>query len=83
MPIMNPIADALQIERQVAVSAFVYGDAYTNMLFPTSASLLGALAIAGVPLKNWVKFVLPFLLFLSVLTSVFLYYLTAIGWTGL
>jgi uncharacterized ion transporter superfamily protein YfcC len=83
MPIMNPIADALQIERQVAVSAFVYGDAYTNMLFPTSASLLGALAIAGVPLKNWVKFVLPFLLVLSVLTSVFLYYLTAIGWTGL
>ncbi|WP_368282683.1 hypothetical protein [Enterocloster lavalensis] len=53
------------------------------MLFPTSASLLGALAIAGVPLKNWVKFVFPFLIILSVLTSVFLYYLTAAGWTGM
>lgn len=80
---LNPIADALNIHRQVAVSAFVYGDAYTNMLFPTSASLLGALAIAGVPLKNWVKFVFPFLVILSVLTSVFLYYLTAVGWTGM
>lgn len=83
MPVLNPIADALNIHRQVAVSAFVYGDAYTNMLFPTSASLLGALAIAGVPLKNWVKFVFPFLIILSVLTSVFLYYLTAAGWTGM
>ena len=83
MPIMNPIADALSIERQVAVSAFVYGDAYTNMLFPTSASLLGALEIAGVPMGKWLKFALPFLLVLSVLTSIFLYYLTAIGWTGM
>lgn len=83
MPIMNPIADALAIERQVAVSAFVYGDAFTNMIFPTSAQLLGALAIAGVPLKNWLKFAVPYVLILSVITSGFLYYLTAIGWTGL
>jgi len=82
MPIMNPIADALLIQRQVAVSAFVYGDAFTNMLFPTSAQLLAALAIANVPLKRWVRFVLPYLLILSAATSVFLYYLTAINWTG-
>ena len=78
-----PSAHVMTIPRQVAVSTFVYGDASTNMLFPTSASLLGALAIAGVPLKNWVKFVFPFLVILSVLTSVFLYYLTAVGWTGM
>lgn len=83
MPIINPIADAIGIQRQVAVSAFVYGDAYTNMLFPTSAQLMGALAIANVSLKNWVKFILPFLIILSILTSFFLYYLTAINWTGL
>ena len=83
MPIMNPVADALSINRQVAVSAFVYGDAFTNMLFPTSAALLGALAIANVPLKKWLKFVLPFLIILSAATSVFLFYLTEIGWTGM
>ena len=83
MPIINPIADALEIQRQVAVSAFVYGDAYTNMLFPTSAGMWAALAIANVPYKSWVKFVLPFLLILSVCTSIFLYYLTAINWTGM
>jgi len=83
MPIMVPIADTLGITRQVAVSAFVYGDAYTNMLFPTSAQVIGALAIANVNLKQWTKFVLPFLLILSAFTSVYLYYLASIGWTGM
>lgn len=83
MPILTPIADALHIERQVAVSAFVYGDAFTNMLFPTSAQLMGALAIAGVSLKQWFKYIFPFLMIMSISTSVFLFYLTAIGWTGL
>ena len=83
MPVMTPISDLLGIHRQVAVSAFVYGDAFTNMLFPTSAQLMGALAIAGVPLGKWVKFVLPFLLILSVFTSIYLYILTSTGWTGM
>ena len=83
MPIINPIADALSINRQVAVSAFVYGDAFTNMIFPTSAQTMAALAIAKVPLGKWLRFALPFLLIQSVATSVFLYYLTEIGWTGL
>ena len=83
MPVMTPIADLLGIHRQVAVSAFVYGDAFTNMLFPTSAQLMGALAIAGVPLGKWVKFAQPFLLILSVFTSIYLYILTASGWTGM
>lgn len=57
MPIMVPVADLLGIERQVAVLAFQYGDAITNSIIPTSAALMGYLAIAGIPYEKWVRFI--------------------------
>lgn len=57
MPVMVPIADLLGIERQVAVLAFQYGDAITNSIIPTSAALMGYLAVAGIPYEKWVKFI--------------------------
>jgi uncharacterized ion transporter superfamily protein YfcC len=57
MPIMTPLADLLGMERQVAVLAYQYGDAITNSIIPTSASLMAYLAVAGIPYDRWVKFV--------------------------
>ncbi|TDM13025.1 YfcC family protein [Macrococcus lamae] len=57
MPIMVPIADLLDINRQLAVLAFQYGDAISNNIIPTSASLMGLLAVAGIPYTKWLKFV--------------------------
>lgn len=57
MPIMAPLADLLGIERQVAVLAFQYGDGITNSIIPTSAALMGYLAVAGIPYERWVKFI--------------------------
>ena len=57
MPVMIPISDLQDIPRQVAVLAFQYGDAITNSIIPTSASLMGVLAVAGIPYIKWVKFV--------------------------
>ncbi|KKK35672.1 C4-dicarboxylate ABC transporter permease [Salinicoccus sediminis] len=57
MPIMTPIADLQEIPRQIAVLAFQYGDAITNTIIPTSASLMGVLAVSGIPYIKWVKFV--------------------------
>lgn len=57
MPIMVPISDLLGINRQVAVLAFQYGDAISNNIIPTSASLMGLLAVAGIPYNKWLKFV--------------------------
>lgn len=57
MPIMVPISDLLNINRQVAVLAFQYGDAISNNIIPTSASLMGLLAVAGIPYSRWLKFV--------------------------
>jgi len=57
MPIMVPIADLLDINRQLAVLAFQYGDAISNNIIPTSASLMGLLAVAGIPYTRWLRFV--------------------------
>lgn len=56
MPLMVPIADLLHINRQMTVFAFQYGDAISNVLFPTSAILMGALAVAKISYIQWLKF---------------------------
>lgn len=69
MPIMAPLADLLGVTRQTAVLAFQLGDAFTNLLVPTSGCLMGALAIAKLDWGNWVKFAIKYVAVLFV-TSV-------------
>ncbi|WP_245628099.1 YfcC family protein [Shouchella shacheensis] len=57
MPVWTPLADMLEINRQVAVQAFQLGDGFTNSLFPTSGILMASLAIGGVPYSAWLKFI--------------------------
>lgn len=61
MPIMAPLADLLGVTRQVSVLAFQLGDAFTNLIVPTSGCLIGSLAIAKMEWSTWVKFVWKFL----------------------
>jgi uncharacterized ion transporter superfamily protein YfcC len=56
MPFMAPLSDLVGVTRQVAVVAFSLGDAFTNMIVPTSGALMGALAVARVDWGRWVKF---------------------------
>ncbi|MFQ3791469.1 Na+/H+ antiporter NhaC family protein [Staphylococcus nepalensis] len=56
MPLMVPISDLLNINRQITVLAFQYGDAISNVLFPTSAILMGALAVGKITYTQWLKF---------------------------
>lgn len=62
MPIMIPLADVLGINRQVAVTAFHYGDGVTNLLTPACGPLMACLAVAKVPYQKWLKWVVPMLL---------------------
>ncbi len=59
MPIMAPLADASDVSRQTAVLAYQMGDAFTNILSPTSCEILAALAFCKVPFGKWVRFLLP------------------------
>ncbi|WP_210126913.1 AbgT family transporter [Staphylococcus sp. GDY8P71P] len=56
MPLMVPISDLLHINRQITVLAFQYSDSISNVLFPTSAILMGALAVGKISYTQWLKF---------------------------
>ncbi len=62
MPIMIPLADLLEINRQVAVFAFQIGDGFGNVVIPTFGPLMAALAIARVPYGRWFAFAAPLVL---------------------
>ncbi|MCT4634283.1 MAG: YfcC family protein [Firmicutes bacterium] len=72
MPIITPLADIGEINRQVACLASQLGDGLTNYIYITNGGLLAVLAIAKVPYTKWVKFFLPLFLFYSVVAGVFI-----------
>ena len=74
MPLMTPLADLLDISRQTAVLAFVFGDGFSNMIIPTNGLLIAMLSVARIPFEKWFRFALPlFLVFMlfSCITLVF------------
>lgn len=59
MPIMGPIGQLSGVSGQTTVLAFLFGNGITNMLTPTSGTLLAYLATANVGWAQWARFVLP------------------------
>lgn len=70
MPLMAPLSDIVGVSRQVAVLAFQLGDGLTNIIVPTSASLMATLGVCRVDWGNWLKFVWRFMLLLMLVSSV-------------
>ncbi|MCQ2285630.1 MAG: AbgT family transporter [Bacteroidales bacterium] len=66
IPMMSEFSDIIGLSRQVTVLAFQFGDGFTNIITPTSGVLIGVLGVAGMPYTKWLKFILPFVLFLIV-----------------
>lgn len=58
MPIMAPLADVLDIPRQIAVLAFQFGDGLSNIMWPTAFAPI-ICGIAGIKLEKWWKFMVP------------------------
>lgn len=72
MPIMSPLATLTGVPQQVAVLAYQFGDGFTNMVVPTSALVMGTLALGKIPYTRWVRFVTPLLLKLFALAIIVL-----------
>ncbi len=64
MPIMTPLADLLEMDRQTAVLAYQFGDGITNLILPSYSVLMAALGLAGVPFGKWFRFIWPLTLIL-------------------
>ncbi len=67
MPIMAPLADFAGVGRELVVTAYQSASGIVNLMTPTSAVVMGGLAIARVPYVRWVKWVAPLLGILTLL----------------
>lgn len=57
MPIVAPLADFSGVGRELAVTAFQAASGLVNLITPTSAVVMGGLAIGRVPYDRWLRFV--------------------------
>jgi len=71
MPIMAPLGDLLGVTRQVSVLAFQLGDGLTNILVPTSATLMGVLGAARIDWLQWARFIAVWMAWMLGLSAVF------------
>jgi uncharacterized ion transporter superfamily protein YfcC len=72
MPIMAPLADFVGVPADLVVTAYQSASGLMNLFIPTSAVVMGGLAIARVPYGRYVRWVWPLLAMLAVLTVVVL-----------
>ena len=79
MPIMAPLSDLLGVTRQVSVLAFQLGDAFSNLIVPTSGCLLGTLGVAKLEWGKWAKFQIKFQGIIFVTASIVMVVAVLIG----
>jgi uncharacterized ion transporter superfamily protein YfcC len=68
MPIMAPLASFADVPSFLVVTAYQSANGLVNLVRPTSAVVMGGLAIARVGYGTWLKFVWPILVLLAILT---------------
>ena len=68
MPILAPVADFAGVKRELVVTAFATASGIVNLITPTSAVVMGGLAIGRVPYERWLRFIWPLLLALTIIT---------------
>ena len=72
MPILAPLADFAGVSRAMVVTAFQSASGIVNLITPTSAVVMGGLALAKIRYDQYLKFVLPLIAILFVLCAAFI-----------
>ncbi|GHV79868.1 hypothetical protein AGMMS49944_16590 [Spirochaetia bacterium] len=80
LPIMLPLSDILQVNRQVAILAFQFGDGLSNLCYPTVAVVIAYLTYTRVPFSRWLRFILPYMVIVWILSVIFTVGGVVIGW---
>lgn len=80
IPILMPLADLVHVNRQIAVSAYAFGDGFSNLVYPTNAALLITLSLTVVPYHKWVKWLLKLWFWIFLATVAFLALAVAFGY---
>jgi uncharacterized ion transporter superfamily protein YfcC len=66
MPILAPLADFAGVPRAMVITAFQSASGIVNLITPTSAVVMGGLALAKVRYDQYLRFIAPLLLVLVI-----------------
>lgn len=58
MPILLPLADLVGVTRQLTVTAYCFGDGFSNLAYPTNPVLLICLGLTVVSYPTWLRWTL-------------------------
>jgi uncharacterized ion transporter superfamily protein YfcC len=72
MPIVLPLADLVGLTRQTAVLAYIFGDGFSNMAYPTNPVLLISLGLTVVSYPKWFRWTAKLWLLVILVTVAFL-----------
>jgi uncharacterized ion transporter superfamily protein YfcC len=72
MPILAPLADFAGVDRSLMITSWNAASGWMNLITPTSAVIMGGIALAKVGYDRYLRFVGPLLAILFVLTIAFL-----------
>ena len=72
VPIIAPLGKFAGVGGDLVVTAFQSACGLVNIITPTAAVVMGALALGHVPYDRWVKYVWKLILYFLLLTMVFL-----------
>lgn len=80
MPIIKAVIENLMLSKEIALLAFVFGDGYTDLIYPTNPVLLIALGMSGMSYLKWFKKTWLLQIAILLLTFLFLYIAYQIGY---
>src|SRR5438270_2410849 len=72
MPILAPLADFAGVSRALIVTAYQSASGFVNLVTPTSAVIMGGLALSKVGYDRYLRFVWPFLVIVFVVVCAFI-----------
>lgn len=72
MPIILPLADLIGVTRQTTVLAYIFGDGFSNLAYPTNPVLLISLGLTVVSYPKWLRWTAKLWLWVILVTIIFL-----------
>ncbi len=72
MPILLPLAELVGVTRQTAVLAYIFGDGFSNLAYPTNPVLLISLGLTVVSYPKWIRWTARLWLWVILVTIAFL-----------
>lgn len=72
MPVLAPLADFSNVPRELVVTAYQAASGLPNLVTPTSAIVMGGLALGRVSYSTWLKFIAPLLAMIILLVMILL-----------